>query len=174
MNDHSDPAKGGEPGYILGMLLLRIWLSMRAIQAGLEKFAGISSRSKDVLVDGAPNTYGLTESTATKVYSIDNYQGVPAALYDKFASEPLIPTWGLDLYNSALGPAFILLGLALLFGLATRLALFGMGLLYTSLTFGLILIKQSDGVAWLGIHVLLVVVALVLSQYNRFTLLKKW
>ena len=173
MND-SDHANSSDLGYLLAALLLRIWLSMRAIQAGLEKFAGVSSGSADVLIDGAPNAYGLTEGTATKAYSIANYQGVPAALTDKFASEPLIPAWGLDLYNIILGPAFILLGLALLLGLASRFALFGMGLLYTSLTFGLILIKQSDGVAWLGIHILMVVTALLLSKYNRFTLLKKW
>ena len=124
------------------------------------------------MIDGAPNAYGLTEGTATKTYSIANYQGVPSALYDKFASEPLIPVWALDLYDIVLGPAFILLGLALLLGLASRIALFGMGLLYTSLTFGLILIKQSDGVAWLAIHVLMVVAALLLAKHNRLTLLK--
>jgi thiosulfate dehydrogenase [quinone] large subunit len=49
-----------------------------------------------------------------------------------------------------------------------------MGLLYTSLTFGLILIKQDAGVAWLGIHILMIVAALALANYNRFALLKKW
>jgi thiosulfate dehydrogenase [quinone] large subunit len=42
------------------------------------------------------------------------------------------------------------------------------------LTVGLILIKQDDGVAWLGIHVALVAFALALARHNRFTLLKKW
>ena len=145
---------------------------MRAIQTGLEKFAGISTGSTEVWIDGHPMPW-LTEGTATKTYSIANYQGVPSALYDKFASEPLIRL-GTDFYNVVLGPAFILLGLALLLGLASRIALFGMGLLYTSLTFGLILIKQSDGVAWLAIHVLMVVAALLLAKHNRLTLLKKW
>ncbi len=170
----SHQANSSEYGHVLATLLLRIWLSMRAIQTGLEKFAGISTGSTEVWIDGAPNAYGLTEGTATKTYSIANYQGVPSALYDKFASEPLIPVWALDFYNVVLGPAFILLGLALLLGLASRIALFGMGLLYTSLTFGLILIKQSDGVAWLAIHVLMVVAALLLAKHNRLTLLKKW
>jgi thiosulfate dehydrogenase [quinone] large subunit len=68
----------------------------------------------------------------------------------------------------------LILGLTLLLGIATRFTLFAMGLLYTSLTFGLILIKQDAGVAWLGIHILMIVAALALANYNRFALLKKW
>jgi thiosulfate dehydrogenase [quinone] large subunit len=126
------------------------------------------------VIDGAPNAYGLSEATTTKAYALSNYQGVPAPLYDKFAGEPLIPAWGLDLYNLILGPALLILGLTLLLGIATRFTLFAMGLLYTSLTFGLILIKQDAGVAWLGIHILMIVAALALANYNRFALLKKW
>ena len=49
-----------------------------------------------------------------------------------------------------------------------------MGLLYTSLTFGLILIKQDAGIAWLGTHIIMIVAALALAKYNRFAILKKW
>lgn len=161
-------------GLTLGMLTLRIWLGFRAILTGIEKYAGTTSRDKDVLIDGAPNAYGLTETATGKVYAFSNYNGVPATLYDKFSNEPLIPTWGLNLYNTILGPALILLGLAVLLGIAQRISLFAMGLVYTSLTFGLILIKQDAGIAWLGIHIIMVVLALALAKYNRFAILKKW
>lgn len=161
-------------GLTLGMLTLRIWLAIRAIQTGIEKFAGTSAGSKAVNIDGAPNDYGLTEATSSKAYALDNYQGVPGPLYDQFAGEPFIPSWGLDLYNIVLGPALLILGFALLLGLATRFTLFAMGLLYTSLTFGLILIKQDAGIAWLGTHILLIVAALALAKYNRFAILRKW
>ena len=161
-------------GLTLGMLILRIWLAIRAIQTGIEKFAGTGTTAKAVNIDGAANAYGLTEAASYKTYALSNYQGVPGPLYDKFVSEPFIPEWGLNLYNVVLGPALLILGLALLIGLATRYALFAMGLLYTSLTFGLILIKQDAGVAWLGIHILMIVAALALSKHNRFTVLKKW
>jgi len=108
------------------------------------------------------------------VYAFSNYNGVPATLYDKFSNEPLIPTWGLNLYDTILGPVLILLGLAVLLGIAQRISLFAMGLMYTSLTFGLILIKQDAGIAWLGIHIIMVVLALALAKYNRFAILKKW
>lgn len=161
-------------GLTLGMLTLRIWLAFRAIQSGIEKFAGTAATSKAVNIDGAPNDYGLTEAGSVKAYAFSNYQGVPGPLYDKFSGEPLIPGWGLDLYNIILGPALLILGFTLLLGIATRYTLFAMGLLYTSLTFGLILIKQDAGVAWLGTHIILIVGALVLAKYNRFTVLKKW
>lgn len=170
----STESENDELGLSLAMLTLRLWLSIRAIQAGIEKFAGTQSIDSAVAIDGAPNSYGLTESSAEKAYALSNYNGVPAPLQDKFASEPLIPSWGLSLYDTILGPAFIILGLTLLLGLATRISLFVMGLIYTSLTFGLILIKEDSGVAWLGIHIILITVALILAKYNRFAILKKW
>ena len=161
-------------GLTLGMLTLRIWLAVRALQTGIEKFAGTASGSKDVMIDGAPNAYGLTEATTSKAYALSNYHGVPAPLYDKFSAEPLIPGWGLNLYDMLLGPALLIMGLTLLLGIATRFTLFAMGLLYTSLTFGLILIKQDAGIAWLGTHIIMIVAALALAKYNRFAILKKW
>jgi thiosulfate dehydrogenase [quinone] large subunit len=161
-------------GLTLGMLTLRIWLGFRSIQTGIEKFAGTTSHDKDVLIDGAPNAYGLTETATGKAYALSNYHGVPAPLYEKFSNEPLIPTWGLNLYDTILGPALIILGFMVLLGIAQRISLFAMGLLYTSLTFGLILIKQDAGIAWLGVHIIMVVMALALAKYNRFAILKKW
>jgi thiosulfate dehydrogenase [quinone] large subunit len=158
----------------LAMLLLRIWLALRSIIAGIEKFAGTKTATQVVSIDGAPNDYGLTEASSAKVYAFSNYQGVPGPLYDQFTGEPLIPSWALDLYNVVLGPALLIFGFTLLLGIATRFSLFAMGLLYTSLTLGLILLNQSAGVAWLGTHLILVVLALMLAQYNRFALLKKW
>ena len=44
--------------------------------------------------------------------------------------------------------------------MAYRSSLFVLGLLYISLTWGLILIKQDDGVSWLGVHMILILGAL--------------
>jgi len=161
-------------GLTLGMILLRVWLALRAILTGVEKYAASSVNSSEIIIDGTVNAYGLSESTYIKSYSLDNYNGVPSSLYDKFLNEPLIPNSLLYLFNTILGPSFIILGIALLVGFATRSTLFLMGILYASLTFGLILIKQDSGVAWLGIHILLIVAALTLVNYNRFEVLKKW
>ena len=157
-----------------GSLLLRLWLAVRAIQTGVEKFAGSRASSKVVDIDGAPNAYGMTAGASDKFYAADNYQGVPGALMDKFKAEPLMPGFALPLYDKVLGPALIILGLAILLGAAYRTSLFLLGLLYISLTWGLILIKQDDGVSWLAAHMILVVRALALAKYNRFSVLKSW
>jgi thiosulfate dehydrogenase [quinone] large subunit len=93
---------------------------------------------------------------------------------EKFKAEPLMNEAMLRLYDWVLGPALIVLGVTILLGLASRASLFLLGLLYISLTWGLILIKQDEGVAWLGVHMIMVVMALGLAEHNRFTLLKKW
>jgi thiosulfate dehydrogenase [quinone] large subunit len=161
-------------GSTLGILLIRLWLGLRALQTGIEKFAGVKTTEAPVTIDGATNTYGLTESTGEKAYALGNYHGVPKALYEKFAGEPLIPGFFLNIYDIVLGPALLVLGITLLLGIATRISLFAMGLLYTSLTFGLILLKQDAGIAWLGVHIILIVIGLVLAQHNRLAILKKW
>ena len=98
----------------------------------------------------------------------------PPRLKDKFANEPLLPHFALTAFDHLLGPALIVTGLMLLLGLGTRLSLFVQGLIYIALTVGLILIQQDDGIAWLGIHIALVALALMLAKHNKFALLKKW
>lgn len=157
-----------------GALLLRLWLAVRAIQAGIEKYSGISMSDQPVKVDGVANPQGLTASESVKEYALNHYHGVPAYLMRKFEAEPLMLKAALPLYDKVLGPALILLGLTILLGLAYRTSLFLLGLLYISLTWGLILIKQDDGVSWLGVHMILIVMALALAEHNRLTILKKW
>ncbi|MEO0796714.1 MAG: hypothetical protein AAFX93_16220 [Verrucomicrobiota bacterium] len=170
----SNESGGNDLGLTLGMLTLRIWLAMRSFQTGLEKYAGMKADDTAVELDGEPNTYGLTEETMEKTYSFSDYHGVPAALADKFAKEPLIPGFFLKIYDATLGPILIILGITLLIGICTRFTLFAMGLVYCSLTFGLILIKQDAGVAWLGIHIIMVVLALTLARYNRLAIMNKF
>lgn len=159
---------------VFSALLARLWLAVRAIQTGIEKYAGSKASTEIAEIDGSPNSYGLTKEGSDKFYSTDAYHGVPEALMEKFQEEPLMTGWALNLYDKVLGPALILLGLTILLGVASRISLFALGLLYTSLTFGLILIKQDAGVAWLGTHILIIIAALALHQHNRFCILKKW
>lgn len=159
-----------------GSLLARIWLGVRALQTGIEKFAGTKVSEEVVTINGAPSTHGLTEADPEKFYAISNYHGIPDALAKQFAGEPLIPGFFMTIYGMILGPALLVLGLTILLGIASRTSLFALGLLYISLTWGLILMGQAGaaGVAWLGVHMILIVIALYLAPYNRFCLLKKW
>ena len=156
-------------------LLLRLWLGLRAVITGLEKFAGKVSEQKPLLDEfGQPDINGTMVAVDHKVYALKYYQGIPAALQSKFAAEPLLPASLLKPYGASLGYVLIVAGLMLLLGIATRTSLFINGLIYLSLTFGLVLINESGGVAWLAIHLVLVVAALLLAQHNRFALTKRW
>jgi thiosulfate dehydrogenase [quinone] large subunit len=161
-------------GLIYGAWLLRVWLAVRAIQTGVEKFAGMKGSDQPITIDGKVNEYGLTSATNIKEYAMSHYHGVPEALMKKFTDEPLMLKFALPLYDKVLGPALLVLGLTILLGIASRTSLFLLGLLYISLTWGLILIKEDSGVAWLGIHMIMIVMALWLSKYNRLCVLKKW
>jgi thiosulfate dehydrogenase [quinone] large subunit len=160
----------------LAFLVLRGWLAVRAILAGLEKFSAFKTIQKPFVdpTTGMEDPSGAMVEIKQKFYSLTNYSGVPQSLKDKFATEPMLPHAATAPFYGVLGYALIALGLMLLLGVGTRISLFLQGILYIVLTAGLILIKQDDGVAWLGIHVALVALALVLAKHNRFTLLKKW
>lgn len=166
MEKPSDPL-----GPSLAVLALRLWLGVRALVTGIEKFAGVKIVERPLLDEfGEPDINGTMIEMKEKVYGFSHYHGVPEALMDKFKDEPLLPGFALSIYDLALGPLLLLLGVTTLLGFCTRLSLFAMAVLYTSLTFGLILIKQDGGVAWLGIHLGLIALALAYARYNRFAL----
>lgn len=159
----------------LAFLLLRLWLAQRAIVAGLEKFTG-QTVVKEPLMDefGNPDVSGAMVEVKQKVYGLAHYHGLPEPLVVAFQKEPLLPGFLLNIYGATLGYALIVTGVLLLLGICTRTVLFITGLIYISLTMGLMLINQNDGVAWLGLHVLITAVALSLASYNKYCLFKKF
>jgi thiosulfate dehydrogenase [quinone] large subunit len=162
--------------YSLAFLLLRGWLGVRALFTGIEKFGAYKTIQQPLLdpATGQPDASGALVELKVKYYALANYSGIPAGLKGKFASEAMLPQFALTAFDKMLGPALILTGVMLLLGLGTRLTLFIQGLIYIALTVGLILIKQDDGIAWLGIHIALVAFALMIAKHNKFALLKKW
>jgi thiosulfate dehydrogenase (quinone) large subunit len=157
---------------VYGSLLLRVWLGVRALQTGIEKFSGIRVENQSVTPEGVET--GLETTKSIKFYALENYHGVPESLMGKFQEEPLMPAFGLPIYDKLLGVALLGLGITILLGIAYRSSLFLLGMLYISLTWGLILIKQDDGVSSLGVHMIMIVMALALAQHNRVAILKKW
>ncbi|MDX6766450.1 MAG: hypothetical protein SFU85_06635 [Candidatus Methylacidiphilales bacterium] len=161
----------GCSGQTLAFLSLRLWLGLRALVTGLEKFAAKVNIQEPLLdAQGQPDPSGAVVEIEKKVYGLSHYHAVPESLQTKFAGEPLLPGIFTGPFYAALGPILILLGLLLLAGICTRLSLVGMALLYTMLTFGLMLIGQDQGVSWLAIHIALVALSLSWVEHNRFTL----
>lgn len=175
--------------------LLRFWLAARAIGTGLTKFQGTKEVVKDVgdlgadevdiLQDMASNAAGgppVEKATETvQALGFQFYHGLPAKgpmTVDTFSASPLMPSFMVQPYAFVLGYALIALGVALLLGICTRVSLFLMGLLYISLTWGFIILEPSmgpnaaAGIAYLGVHLVLIVGALLLADYNKFELIK--
>jgi thiosulfate dehydrogenase [quinone] large subunit len=161
----------GLSGASLAFITLRAWLGARALVTGLEKFSAKSTVQEPLLdATGQPDMSGAMVEIEKKIYGLSHYHAVPESLQTKLAAEPLLPALLAKPFYAVLGPMLILTGILLLLGVASRLSLFAMGLLYSALTVGLILIGQDAGVAWLGIHVGLVAFALTLADQNRFAL----
>lgn len=174
-NEEESCCSKNKLGLVYTAWLLRLWLAVRAIQTGIEKFAGTKLvEGTPVEIDGKANEYGLETAASIKYYALENYHGVPPAMYNQFKEEPLMMGWALDIYDKVLGPILLILGLAILLGVAPRTSLFLLGLLYVSLTWGLVMIGQDPGVAWLGTHMVLIAMALMVADHNRFAILKKW
>lgn len=158
----------------LAFLVLRVWLAMRSFITGLEKWAGEAIVKKQALDEfGLPAAEGAVD-TKVKVYGFVHYHGIPEALAKSFENQPLLPPVLMKPYDIVLGPALIILGIMLLLGIGTRISLFLQGMLYCSLTFGLILIKQDGGVAWLAAHMILIAYALTLAKHNKLAVMQKF
>ncbi len=163
--------------FTFAFLALRLWLGVRALFVGIEKFGAYKSVAMP-LIDpstGQPDASGVMVNVNVKSYALANYAGIPESLARQVRARAACfrnSRWWL--LTACLGPAFILTGIMLLIGLGTRLSLAAQGLLFIALTVGLVLINQDDGVAYLGIHIGLVAAAFLLVEHNRFAVLKKW
>ncbi|MBC7366441.1 MAG: DoxX family membrane protein [Undibacterium sp.] len=146
MSENSSPAPAPRCEYTQAFLVLRLFLGLRALLAGLEKF----------------------ESKGA--YSVTAYSDNMKRMASGITGASFIPLWASNLFAQTIGYVLVVLGVAILLGIKSRCSLFLMGLTYVALSFGLMAVQEGDGVAWLGMHVALVAGALVLVQHNRFAL----
>jgi thiosulfate dehydrogenase [quinone] large subunit len=147
MSDQSSPSSNGPRcDHTAAFLLLRLFLGLRTLAAGMEKFE------------------------ANKSYSFSNYSDNMARMAKGISDYSVIPLWAANTFAQSLGFLLVACGAAILLGIKTRLALFLTGLVYVGLAFGLMAVQEGDGVAWLGVHVLMFAVALTLVRHNRWAL----
>lgn len=164
---------------VFASILCRLWLGVRALQTGIEKYAGEAvTGNTAAVIDGKENEYGLTAgSTVEKIYSFKSYTPIDPKQMADFQDQPLMLGFFLKIFAACLGPALIVLGLTVILGVGTRISLMAQGLLYIALTWGLLLIggaQGSAGAAQLAAHMILIVLALGLIKHDRFVILKKW
>ena len=178
--------------------LLRFWLAARAIGTGLTKFIGkvegeipnpeFEAKIKETMADGLSRSEAMEIVTdvpekisgTMDVISFSSYHGLPEKgpmTIETFSASPLMPAFMVEPYAAVLGYALVALGITVLLGICTRVSLFLMGLLYISLTWGFIILEPNmgpsaaAGIAYLGVHMVLIVAALLLADYNKFELL---
>lgn len=136
------------PEYTAAFLLLRLFLGLRTLLAGLEKFE------------------------ANKSFSFSNYTENMTRMATGISNYSIIPLWAAKSFAMSLGFLLTALGLAILLGLKSRISLFLAGLVYVGLGFGLMAVQEGEGVAWIGMQVLMFAVALVLVRHDRFAVLR--
>ena len=132
--------------YTGAFLLLRFWLGLRTLFAGLEKFESGGS------------------------YSFENYYKNMGRMAQGITSSSFMPLWMTKNFAHSLGYLLVVFGLCLLLGVKSRISLFLTGLLYVGLSFGLMAVQEGEGVAWLGMHVIMIAGALLLVRYDRFAI----
>lgn len=170
--------------YTMAFWLLRFWLATRCIGTGLIKFVGMKKVIKPEFAEldqASIDALGNDAYDMVNGIGISCYHGLPAKgpmSLESFQSNMLMPSFMVGPYAYILGFSLIGLGVALLLGICTRLTLFLMGMLFISLTYGFVILEKSlgpdsaAGAAYMGVHVLIVVVALILAKYNKVELLK--
>jgi thiosulfate dehydrogenase (quinone) large subunit len=130
--------------YTAAFLILRLFLGLRTLMAGLEKFE------------------------ANRSFSTANYSENMTRMATGISNNSVIPLWAAKAFAMPLGYILTILGIALLLGVKSRVTLFITGIVYTGLGFGLMAVQEGEGVAWIGMQVLMFVVALVLVRNERF------
>ncbi len=146
MSNPSDSSGPAPRDFTAAFLLLRLFLGLRALLSGIEKF----------------------ESGG--VYSFANYGKTMTRIANGITGASFLPSWATKAFALPLGYAFIVVGVMLLLGIKTRLALILLGLIWVALGFGLMAVQQDDGIAWIGVYVGMTSAALLLVRHDRFAL----
>ncbi len=127
-------------------LVLRVFLGLRTLVAGIEKFE------------------------ANKSFSFSNYTENMTRMATGISNYSLIPLWAAKAFALSLGFLLVGLGAAILLGIKSRISLFFGGLLYTGLAFGLMAVQEGEGVAWIAVQVMMFAFALTLARHDRIAL----
>ncbi|MDB6137021.1 MAG: DoxX [Verrucomicrobiaceae bacterium] len=129
-------------------LILRVWVGARLLFAGLDKM-----REK------GGSGFGL-----------DFIPKSMAPIKDNMAQYSLMPKPAVEMYAGMLPYALLAVGAWVIVGLFTRLSLLAAGLLFLSLSFGLMSLPDDDQAVQRGIEVAITAFALVTSSAYMFSL----
>lgn len=131
-------------------LLLRLWIGLRMIMAGLDKFRA-----------------GEGESAT---FSLDNYEAKVGRIAQLTWEKGFLPEWMCKAYAAPIGYLLIIGGLWALLGIFSRLGLLFAGLMFLSLGVGLSTLPDDTEVVLIGVHILIVAAALMTTPHAKFSI----
>jgi thiosulfate dehydrogenase [quinone] large subunit len=150
MSDQSTPSTqsnniSNEEWAFLG---LRLFLAIRWLFAGLDKFGSVGN------------------------YSFENYYNKMSGMAGGIAEASIIPGWAAKLFALPMGYIMLILSVTILLGIKLRISLIVSLLLYVGLSVGLMAVDEQHGIAWIGIHLIISVMALKMVTNAKWVVLK--
>jgi hypothetical protein len=151
-------------GLAFGALLLRLFIGMRLLFAGLEKW-----KTKVTVVNDETGekltywTYQIFGEGSSEVYNTNI-----GRITSNMNNDSPLPFWMIEQYAGTLGWMLLIVGAWVLVGLFSRASLVVAGFVFLSLTFGLATIGADPEIVERGIEIGLVVGALALARYQVF------
>ncbi|MBL9113802.1 MAG: DoxX family membrane protein [Verrucomicrobiaceae bacterium] len=130
--------------------ILRLWVGLRLFMAGIDKF-----RTKG----GNEFSFENLSANLTPIKTL-MMESTPGFLLPKFMITP---------YFYVLTAGLIIAGITSLLGVCTRLSLFVGGLLFVSLSHGIMALPDDKDAVWLGIQVAITAFALVTASHNQLS-----
>jgi len=129
-------------------LSLRLFLALRWFFAGLDKFG----------------TFGN--------YSFENYYATMSGMAGGIAENSIMPGVATKLFALPMGYLMLVLSVTILLGVKMRLSLIVSLMLYVGLSVGLMAVSEQHGIAWLGIHLIMSVMALKMVGHAKWVVWK--
>lgn len=123
---------------------LRLFLGLRLLVAGWGKFV---------------NEAGFSFS--------NYYDGFATFIINTYTEQTALPKFLVATFAYSLGYAEIILGAFLLVGVKTKYVLALIGLTFVTLSFGNMVLGDNQGIAYLGIHLLITAAALYFVRHNK-------
>jgi thiosulfate dehydrogenase [quinone] large subunit len=158
-------------GATWGFLLIRLWVGFRMLLAGVDKFEKDGELSLE--------TYAETTEKLRSLI-VDNGRILNSTMESFFTfilRQESTPEWAektlsfcVNTFAYSLGWILIANGALLILGIFSRINLILAGLIYLGLSIGLMSLPDEEGIAWLGIHMGLVALALSVSRCSKLNL----
>lgn len=132
-------------------LILRLWVGLRLFMAGIDKF-----RPKGT------NDF--------RIGDLETLKKNATPIFDNMVQNTFMPSWMVANYVFVLSYALIIVGILVIVGLFSRLSLLLAGLLFVSLSFGLMALPDDDQAVFRGIEVAIAAFALATAAHGKISI----